>query len=163
MYGKHENIHVWCVALENSKFLYARLWRCWLIKYSIPIFASTISTVGAQSIARAQSIAHSHFGNHIFEKNEIFKKLIKIFFRNFACDFFRRRQIFADFKTEFWTGSCTSTYVPISRWGYRGHILRKIIRKPRIRYERWSTSAQSISRAQSIAHIGFAAKKANLQ
>jgi hypothetical protein len=33
------------------------------------------STVGAQSIARAQSIAHGHIGNHIFEKNEIFKKL----------------------------------------------------------------------------------------
>jgi hypothetical protein len=54
------------------------------------------------------------------------------------------------------------TYVPICRWGYRGHISRKIIRKPRICYERWSTSAQSMSYAQSIAHIGFAAKKANL-
>jgi hypothetical protein len=31
--------------------------------------------VGAQSIALAQSIAHSHIGNHIFEKNEIFEKL----------------------------------------------------------------------------------------
>jgi hypothetical protein len=30
--------------------------------------------VGAQNIALAQSIAHSHIGNHIYEKNEIFGK-----------------------------------------------------------------------------------------
>jgi hypothetical protein len=33
-------------------------------------------TVGAQSIALAQSIAHSHIGTHICEKNEIFEKLV---------------------------------------------------------------------------------------
>ncbi len=83
--------------------------------------------------------------------------------QNFAGGWVRRQRIFADFKTGFWKGSCTPTYVPISSWGFGQHILRKIIKKPQICYERWSTSAQSIALAQSIARIGFAAKKANLE
>jgi hypothetical protein len=79
-----------------------------------------------------------------------------LFSQNFAGGWVRQQRIFADFKTGFLKGSCTPTYVPISSWGFEQHILRKIIRKPQICYERWSTSAQS------KAHIGFAAKKAAL-
>ncbi len=75
----------------------------------------------------------------------------------------RRQRISADFKTGFWKGCCTPTYVPIFSWGFGQHILRKIIRKPRICYERWSNSAQSIALAQSIARMGFSVKKAQLE
>ncbi len=93
------------------------------------------------------------------ENNHVPKKVILILFRNFAGDFFSRRRIFADFKTRFSKVSRISTYIPISRRSYGEIILSKIIRKPRFCYERWSTSAQSMAYAQSIARIDFAAKK----
>jgi hypothetical protein len=42
-----------------------------IAQYRVPY----TTTVGAQSIALAKSIAHSHIGYHICEKNEIFEKL----------------------------------------------------------------------------------------
>ena len=86
-------------------------------------------------------------------KNSCPKKVVFIFCRNFASDFFRRRRIFADFKTEFWKVSRSQAYIPISRWCYGEHFLRKFIRKPQFCSERWS------SRAQSIVLFSFAAKK----
>jgi hypothetical protein len=50
------------------------------------------------------------------------KKAVFIFCRNFAGDFFRRRRIFADFKTEFWKVSRSQAYIPISRWCFMGNI-----------------------------------------
>ncbi len=85
-------------------------------------------------------------------KNSCPKKVVFIFCQNFACDFFRRRRIFADFKTEFWKVSRSQSYIPISRWCYGEHFLRKFIRKPQFCSERWS------SRAQSIVLFSFAAK-----
>ena len=75
-----------------------------------------------------------------------------IFCRNFAGNFFHRRRIFADFKTEFWKFSRSQAYIPISRWCFGEHFLRKFIRKPQFCSERWS------SRAQSIVLFSFAAK-----
>ncbi len=85
-------------------------------------------------------------------KNSCPKKVVFIFCRNFAGDFFRRQQIFIDFKTEFWKVSRSQAYIPISRWCYGEHFLRKFIRKPQFCSERWS------SRAQSIVLFSFAAK-----
>ncbi len=85
-------------------------------------------------------------------KNLCPKKVVFIFCRNFAGDFFRRRRIFADFETEFWKVSRSQAYLPISRWCYGEHFLRKFIRKPQFCSERWS------SRAQSIVLFSFAAK-----
>ncbi len=47
-------------------------------------------------------------------KNSCPKKVVFIFCRNFAGDFFRRQRIFADFKTEFWKVSSSHAYIPIS-------------------------------------------------
>ncbi len=86
-------------------------------------------------------------------KNSCSQKVVFIFCRNFAGDFFRQRRIFADFKTKFWKVSRSQAYIPISRWCYREHFLRKFIRKPRFCSKRCST------RAQSIVRFSFAAKK----
>ncbi len=86
-------------------------------------------------------------------KNSCPKKVVFIFCRNFAGNFFRWRRIFADFKTQFWKVSRSQAYIPISRWCYGEHFLRKFIRKPQFCSERWS------SRAQSIVLFSFAAKK----
>ncbi len=147
--------------------------------------------MGAQSIAPAQSIAHGQIGDSISKKNYIFQKLyftkdkkminfaadfltkFRIFYlnsRKYSCPqkavfvfcrnftyFFLKRRIFVDFKTEFSKVSRSHAYIPISRWCYGEHFFRKIISKTRLSSERWSTSAQS------IAHFGFAAKKAHLE
>ncbi len=81
------------------------------------------------------------------------QKVVFIFCRNFAGNFFRRRRIFVDFKTEFWKISRSQAYIPISRWCYGEHFLRKFIRKPRLCSRRWSESAKNKAR------FGFAAKK----
>ncbi len=86
-------------------------------------------------------------------KDSCSKKVVFIFCRNFAGDFFRRRRIFVDFKTEFWKVSRSQAYIPISRWCSGEHFLRKFIRKPRFCSERGSTSARNKKR------FGFAAKK----
>jgi hypothetical protein len=74
------------------------------------------------------------------------------FCRIFACDIFLRRRIFVDFKTKFSKVSRSPSYIPISRCCYGEHFLRKVISKPRLSSERWST------RAQSIGPFGFTAK-----
>ncbi len=71
-------------------------------------------------------------------KNSCPKKVVIIFCRNFAG--------------EFWKVSRSQAYIPISRWCYGEHFLRKFIWKPQFCSERWS------SRAQSIVLFSFAAK-----
>jgi hypothetical protein len=118
----------------------------------LSLLLSREDTVGAQSIACAQSIAHSQIGDnickkknkkkgnsaahswtktHIFSfkigKQSCFKKVVFIFVKISLADFFWHRRIFADI-----------TYIPISRWGYGETIRRKFIRNPQFCSERWS-------------------------
>ncbi len=85
------------------------------------------------------------------------KKVVINFYQNFVGNYFRWWWFFGNFKTRFWKGSCTPTYILISKWGE--NILRKMIIKPQFNYKRYSTSAQSMVCAESIAQISFATKK----
>ncbi len=85
------------------------------------------------------------------------KKVVINFYQNFVGNYFRWWWFFSNFKTRFWKGSCTPAYIIISKWGE--NILRKIIIKPQFNYKRYSTSAQSMVCAESIAQISFATKK----
>ncbi len=94
----------------------------------------------------ADSWTKYHNFNLKSKKDSCPKKVVFIFCRNFAGDFFRRRRIFADFKTELWKVSRSQAYIPIFRWCYGEHFLRKFIRKPRFCSERCSASAKKIKR-----------------
>ncbi len=81
------------------------------------------------------------------------KKVVINFYQNFVGNYFRWWWFFGNFKTRFWKGSCTPTYILISKWGE--NILRKII----IKLQEILYQCTKYGVRRSIAQISFATKK----